>query len=291
MKIGATIPGSQFKDAASIKDYVQALEGAGFSYVTSAEHVAGGHPDRLRPGDRHTYDLPYHEPFVLFGMIAGITTTLEMMTTILVLPQRQTLLVAKQAAELDLLSNGRLRLGVGLGRNWMEYEALNEDFHNRGRRIEEQIALLRQLWTNELVTFEGKYHHIDRMGINPMPVQRPIPIWMGTFFGQVVERAIKRVAQLADGWLPQFPPNDELKAVLERMHGYAREAGRDPKTLQIQGGLRGDLTNEDEVIKQVQAWQELGAGFVGAGSGTGETLQERIDSLIRLREMLTKAGY
>src|SRR6185295_19412799 len=139
-------------------------------------------------------------------------------------------LVAKQCAELDLLSNGRLRLGIGLGRNWMEYEVLNENFRNRGARVEEQIAVMRGLWTNEMLTYEGKYHHIDRMGLNPNSVQKPIPIWMGTYT-QVVEKAVQRVARLADGWFPQFQPGPDFQALIERFHDYARDGGRDPASI------------------------------------------------------------
>ena len=139
------------------------------------------------------------------------------------------MLLAKQAAELDLLTGGGLRLGVGIGRNWMEYEALDQDFSNRGRRIEEQIAVMRQLWTQELVTFDGNWHHLDRIGINPLPVQRPIPIWMGSFFGNLVEKVLERTGRLADGWMPQFPPGDLLAGALDRLRGYAAAAGRDPE--------------------------------------------------------------
>lgn len=167
----------------------------------------------------HSYGTPYHEPFVLFGFVAGATRRLEFATGILILPQRQTVLVAKQAAELDLLTGGRLRLGVG--RNWMEYEALNEDFCTRGRRIEEQVEVLRRLWTEELVTFHGRWHHLERAGLNSMPVQRPIPIWMGSCT-VLLERAIQRIARMSNSWFPQFPPNEEFRALLERLRSYVR---------------------------------------------------------------------
>jgi len=282
LKLGVNLPARDFTDPVAIKDYVQAIEGAGYDHVLSAEHVLGGHPDRQQPGETvHTYESPYHEPFVLFGFIAAAAPSLEVVTSILVLPQRQTALVAKQAAELDLLTGGKVRLGIGLGRNWMEYEALNENFRNRGRRVEEQIEVLRRLWTEELVTYKGRWHNLDRMGLNPLPVQRPIPIWMGTYT-QVVENAIKRVARIADGWFPQFQPNDEFRALLERFHGYAREAGRDPASIGIEAGLRGgeDL---DAVRRQAEDWKALGASHLRV-MAAGGNLQERIDSLVRVKQ-------
>ena len=226
MRFGVTFSHPDLgNDPGFLKEYAQTVEGAGFDHLLAAEHVIGGHPDRLRGEKVHTYDVVYHEPFVLFGFLGAVTRQLELVTAILVLPQRQTVLVAKQAAELDLLTGGRLRLGVGVGRNWMEYEALNEDFSNRGARVEEQVDVLRRLWSEELVTYEGRWHHLDRMGLNPMPVQRPIPIWMGSFVGAVVEKVVRRIARLADGWFPQMPPGDELAAALDRLRGYAIEAG------------------------------------------------------------------
>jgi probable F420-dependent oxidoreductase len=239
-----------------------------------------------------TADQVWRDPFVLFGFIAGVTRTLGLTTGILILPQRQTGVVAKQAADLDLISKGRLRLGVGLGRNWMEYEALNEDFHTRGRRMAEQVEVMRRLWTEEIVTFEGRFHHIDRMGLNPRPVQRPIPIWFGTYVGAIVENAIKRLARLADGWLIGFPLNDELRAAVERVRGYAREAGRDPASLGIDGTLRVTQdSSPDDMLKHVQAWQELGASYLRvARSGPEAPMQQRIDDLVKLRGTLKGAG-
>jgi probable F420-dependent oxidoreductase len=276
-----------------IRDFVQAVEGAGYDYVVSGEHVLGASPERLRPGEtlQGMIDQPWRDPFVLFSFIAGVTTNLGLTTGILVLPQRQTGVVAKQAADLDFVSNGRLRLGVGLGRNWMEYEALNEDFHTRGRRMEEQVEVLRRLWCDELVTYEGRWHHYDRMGLNPRPVQRPIPIWFGTYVQEIVENAIKRLARLADGWLVGFPLNDELRAAVERVRGYAREAGRDPASIQIDGTLRVTQdSSPDDLIKQVHGWKDLGATYLRVSPpGQAPTLQQKIDSLVTLREKLKGA--
>jgi len=271
-------------DPAFLKDFAQAVEGAGFDHLLAAEHVIGGHPDRLRGEKVHTYDVVYHEPFVLFAFLGAVTRRLELVTSILILPQRQTVLVAKQAAELDRLTGGRVRLGVGVGRNWMEYEALNEDFANRGARIEEQVDVLRRLWTDELVTYEGQWHHLDRVGLNPMPVQRPIPIWMGSYVGRVVDKVIRRIGRMADGWFPQMPPGGELAAVLERLRVYATEAGRDPASIGVEGSM--PIRRDDDAerwVTKARAFAELGATHlrVMTAGGGYETPQQHLDAAVR----------
>jgi probable F420-dependent oxidoreductase len=274
MRLGVTISAPDLgNDPGFLKEFAQAVEEAGFDHALVAEHVIGGHPDRAGGEQVHTYDVPYHEPFVLLGFLGAVTTRLELVTSVLILPQRQTVLVAKQAAELDLLTGGRLRLGVGVGRNWMEYEALNEDFADRGARIEEQVEVLRRLWMEELVTYDGRWHHLDRVGLNPMPRQRPIPIWMGSFRGRIVERVLGRIGRLADGWFPQFPPGDDLAAALERMRGYAREAGREPTAVGIECGVA--IRHDDDPerwVARAAAFRELGATHlrvITAGGGFG----------------------
>jgi probable F420-dependent oxidoreductase len=290
MRIGVTFSHPDLGDDPGFyREFAQAAEGAGFDHLVTAEHVIGGHPDRLEGEKVHTYDVRYHEPFVLLGYLGAVTRRIELATNILILPQRQTVLVAKQAAELDLLTGGRLRLGVGVGRNWMEYEALNEDFSNRGARIEEQIVVLRRLWTEELVTFEGFWHHLDRMGLNPMPPQRPIPIWMGSFVGSLSERVLRRVGRLADGWLPQYPPNDDLRAALERLQGYAREAGRDPASISIECGIAVRHDDDPERwFKRAQAYGDLGATHLRittAGGGFGDP-PAHLEAALRCRDAL-----
>src|ERR687892_732444 len=207
MKLGVVFPQTEIgSDPAVIPDYAQAAEGAGYDHLLVFDHVLGGKVERFdKLGRRPPYtdESPFHEVFVLFGYLAACTQRLELVTGIVILPQRQTALVAKQAAAVDVLTGGRLRLGVGIGWNDVEYEALGEDFHNRGRRSAEQIELLRLLWTQEVVNFEGRYHKITYAGINPLPVQQPIPLWFGGGAPQVV----KRLARLGDGWFPQFQPD------------------------------------------------------------------------------------
>ncbi len=210
----------------------------GLSHVAAFDHVLGANPVN-RPGFKtlYTHESLFHEPLTLFAYLAGVTTTLQFATCIMVLPQRQTALVAKQAAEVDVLSGGRLRLGVGVGWNAVEYEGLGQDFSTRGARCGEQIQLLRELWTKPCVTFEGRWDTVRDAGINPLPVQRPIPIWLGGMADAVIER----VGTLADGWFPRFPsmrqradadilPRQSASpgAIVERMRHIARSAGRDP---------------------------------------------------------------
>jgi alkanesulfonate monooxygenase SsuD/methylene tetrahydromethanopterin reductase-like flavin-dependent oxidoreductase (luciferase family) len=182
-----------------------------------------------------------------------------------------------------------LRLGVGIGRNWMEYEALDQDFTNRGRRIEEQITVMRQLWTQDLVTFDGTWHHLDRMGINPLPKQRPIPIWMGSFVGSLVEKVLERTGRLADGWMPQFPPGDQLAAALDRLRGYAVAAGRDPASIGIECGMRIRADDDEHTwADTATAFRELGATHlrVSTAGGGYSTPAEHLAASIRWHDVV-----
>lgn len=224
MKIGVVFPQTEFgNDPRAIRDYAQTVEGLGYSHIIAYDHVVGANPNR--PGGWHgpyTCDTPFHEPFALFSYMAAITRTIEFAPGVIILPQRQTVLVAKQAAALDVLSGGRLRLGVGIGWNALEYTSLNEDFHNRGKRMEEQVEVMRLLWTKPLVTYQGRWHTLPDVGINPLPVQQPIPVW----FGGGAEKALRRMAQLGDGWMTNTRVPAEATPALDIINATLAEAGR-----------------------------------------------------------------
>jgi probable F420-dependent oxidoreductase len=256
MQVGVVFPQYEIgNDPMVIRDFAQAAEEVGFTHLLVYDHVLGADPDR--PGGwqgPYNHHHAFHEPFVLFGFLAAHTRHIEFVTTVLVLPQRQTALVAKQAAEVDLLSSGRLRLGVGSGWNAVEFEALGIPFEARGAREEEQVALMRELWSQDVVTFEGKFHRIDRAGIKPRP-RRPIPIW----FGGGADPLLRRAARIGDGWMPLGSPGDKTRAMLDALHRYRKEAGRDdrPFGIQAQAQIRG---GDPERWRQHAArWRGLGA--------------------------------
>ena len=195
LRIGISLPVRELEnDLAGIRDFARTAEELGFTHLRIPDMV-------IRPGGGHL-----HEPLTLLSWVAALTSTIELVPSVIILPVRQTVLVAKQAAELDLLSGGRLRLGVGVGRSPEEYAALGQDYGTRGRRCDEQIELLRLLWTQDEVTFEGQWDHVEGAGINPLPVQRPIPIWIGPGGGGQAPAVLRRVGRLADGWFAIIPP-------------------------------------------------------------------------------------
>ena len=264
MRYGVVFPQTEIgKDPSAIRDFAQAAEELGYHHLLAYDHVVGANP-ASRPGWRppYTYKDTFHEPFVLFGYLAGLTKRIELATGVIILPQRQTVLVAKQAAALDVLSGGRLRLGIGIGWNPVEYEALGENFKNRGRRSEEQVEVMRKLWTQELVTFEGEWYKITDAGLNPLPIQRPIPIW----FGGGHDQTLRRVARLGDGWFPLLGPDDKCRAMIEKIRAYTREAGRDPRSVGIEGRIMVGQGSPEQWTKEIQAWKELGATHVTANT-------------------------
>lgn len=285
VQVGVVFPQTEIgNDPGAIRAYAEAAEDLGYAHIAAYEHVLGAAP---REGFRGPYNVetPFHEPFVLFGFLAAVVQRVGFVTAVVVLPQRQTALVAKQAAALDVLSGGRLRLGAGIGWNYVEFEALGTNFRDRGRRVTEQIKVLRLLWTQEVVDFAGKWHRIDRAGIRPLPIQRPIPVWMGG----TAEPALKRIARIADGWLPQFLPNEEGRAMLERFRGYVRDAGRDPATFPIEARVSPfRLARKHDV----EAWAEAAQTFAEWGCShlelntmsLGLGTDEHIDAIRRFRE-------
>jgi probable F420-dependent oxidoreductase len=287
MRVGVVFPQTEIgADPAGCRAFAQAAEALGYTHVLAYDHVLGADPTN-RPGWRgYTIDDMFHEILVLFGYLAGATTTIELATGVVILPQRQTALVAKQAAEVDVLSGGRLRLGVGLGWNQVEYEVLNEDFHTRGPRIAEQIAVMRALWTQERVTFRGKRHTLIEVGIRPMPVQRPIPVWMGGW----VEAALRRAARHADGWIHggRHMTGDTLREALGRLRGHVAAAGRDPAAFGIDAQYRMENKTPDEWRADMGVWQSLGAthfsvSTMGAGRKGSDA---HIDAIRRFREVV-----
>ena len=285
MQVGVTFPQSEIgADSIAIRDYAQAAEDLGYEHLLAYDHVLGADPTNREGWRGYSYETMFHEPLTLFGYLAAVTQRLELVSGVIVLPQRQTALVAKQAAEVDVLSGGRLRLGVGIGWNTVEYEALGEDFQTRGARIEEQIEVMRLLWTKEVVSYEGKYHRIDEAGINPLPVQRPIPVWMGAR----ANVGLRRTARLAEGWFPLGPPDDSMREALKRLRDYVEEAGRDPESVGIEARLDVGRVPPDEWIPQTEAWRPLGATHISVNTMNAglRSPQEHVETIRRYKEAL-----
>jgi probable F420-dependent oxidoreductase len=268
MRIGVVFPQTELGgDVGAVRAYGERVDELGYTHLLAYDHVVGADP-AVHTGWSGPYDVDttFHEPMVLFGYLAA-ATSLELVSGIVILPQRQTVLVAKQAAEVDLLSGGRFRLGVGIGWNAVEYEALGTTFNDRGRRLGAQIELLRRLWTERTVTADDGYDRITGAGLAPLPVQQPIPIWIGG----TSEVALRRAGRLADGWFPQVAPGEALDTSRAYVEAGAREAGRDPSTLGMEGRIvwRG---SPDKIVAHAASWRDAGAthlsvNTMGAGLG------------------------
>ena len=260
VQFGVVFPQTKIgPDPGAVREFAQAAEEIGYRHLLAYDHVLGADvSQRADWAGPYTSEHQFHELFVLFGYLAAVAPALELVAGVLVLPQRQTALVAKQAAEVDLLTGGRLRLGVGLGWNYVEFEALGEDFRDRGRRSEEQIEVLRRLWTELVVDFDGRWHRIPAAGINPLPVQRPIPIWIGGS----AEAAIRRAARLADGFFPQRPLEGGWPATMDRFRAWAEEAGRDPASIGVEQRIDVSGGTPDEWRAAVEEWRGLGATHI-----------------------------
>ncbi len=286
MKFGVVFPQTEIgADPDTIVRFATTAEELGFDHLIAYDHLIGAstasRPDWQGP---YTSESMFHEPFVLFSYLAGLTQTLELVSAVIILPQRQTALVAKQAACLDVLSKGRLRLGIGTGWNAVEYEALGENFHDRGRRSEEQIDLMRRLWAEETISYDGRWHHVTDAGLNPLPPRRAIPVWLGGMAPQVIER----VGRLADGWFPFLNP--DLETQVAQMREHARAAGRDPADI----GIESMLPAGDDAGKTRQKVERLEA--LGATHAAAVTMnvnlpnpQAHIDAIRRFRDNV--AGF
>jgi probable F420-dependent oxidoreductase len=268
MQYGAILPQLEIgAEAAGIRAYAQGVQALGYSHLLAYDHVLGadpaGHPGWSGP---YNHQSTFHEPFTLFGYIAGVAPGLELVTGVIILPQRQTALVAKQAIEVDLLTGGRFRLGVGIGWNAVEYEGLGLNFANRARRFEEQIDLLRRLMTEPVLTHAGRYERITAAGLNPLPIQRPIPIWIGGS----AEPALKRAAEVADGFFPQRPLAGGWAVTLERMRAWREATGQRWADYGVEARVNAGVGTPDDWLRTVDEWRALGATHLTVNTMGGQ---------------------
>ena len=285
MRIGVVLPQTELGgDVGNVRTYTEGVTALGYTHLLAYDHVVGADPD-VHTGWSGPYDVTttFHEPMVLFGYLAAITD-IELVTGIIILPQRETVLAAKQAAEVDLLTGGRFRFGVGIGWNAVEYEALGQRFEDRGRRLSEQVPLLRRLWTEASVTHDGTFDRVTGAGINPLPIQRPIPVW----FGGQTDPAYRRIGRLADGWFPQVRPGDDLQRTLDVIGAAARDAGRDPATIGMEGRVQFDGTDPDRFVRQIDRWRDAGASHVSIDTMRAgrSTVAGHLELLGRAAELL-----
>lgn len=285
MKIGAVFPQLEIgADPAVVREWATTVEAAGYNHALAYDHVLGADPAN-RPGwTGYTDKSLFHEVFVLFGYMAAITTTLELVTGVLVLPQRQTALVAKQAAEVDLLSGGRLRLGVGIGWNQVEYDALGVPFSKRGARLTEQVELLRKLWSEPVISYDGTFGRVEQAGLNPLP-GREIPIW----FGGGAEAVLRRTGRIGDGWMPQSAPDETARRQIATIRQAAEDAGRDPLEVGIEARLTLGAVPEQDWRGYVDGWRELGATHLCVNTMNLGLADPREHAEV-LREVLPKLG-
>jgi len=281
MKFGTGLPLIAANDIGRVRDFVQALDGAGFDYVTMAGHLLATPPGRHEGRPPATYTGPYHDPFVLFSYLSALTNRIHFVTSILILPLYETAVVAKQAAELDFVSGGRFELGVGISWQEPEYRAVGKDVHERGARLAEQVRVLRMFWTQPFVTFKGRFHDIDNMGLNRLPA-RPIPIWFGS---TLEERPMRRAARLADGWMPMADPAEPLP----RFRQYMSEAGRGGEPVSIMGRVAAGEGGPDAWVAEAKRLQGAGATHVTIGAPPDLQGEEAAQRLIQARNALASA--
>ena len=293
MQLGTLLPlGDIGGDPSVVRDYAQGLEALGIDFLEAPDHVLGvnaaSRPD-WDPSRNTSADL-FHDPFVLFGFLAGCTSRLGFSTGVLILPQRQTVLVAKQAACLEVLCGGKFRLGIGVGWNEVEFVGLNEEFHNRGRRSAEQVQVMQALWAAPHVSFKGRWHTIDDAGINPRPASGRVPVW----FGGHHEQTLKRIATCGDGWMPNaYAPDRSALAIFETLRALTRAAGRDPAAVGIEVWTSCGAGSDAEWRKETAFWKAAGASHICLTTTfnrrhhhriAGRTLADHLEAAKRYRE-------
>jgi probable F420-dependent oxidoreductase len=286
VQIGAVLPQNELgTDVSVLRDYAQAVQDLGYDFLVASDHVVGAEAVDHREQERvQPLESVNHEPLSLFAFLAGVAPRLGFLPSVVILPQRQTVLAAKQAAEIDVLTQGRFRFGVGIGWNRVEYTALGLRFENRARRFEEQIEVMRRLWTERVVSFEGRYHSLPAVGINPLPVQRPIPVWVGAH----AEAGVERATRIADGYLPLRPFQGGWQATMDRVHGWLEDAGRDPAAFGIEGRLDAGSGTAEDWSTTIDMWRRFRASHLSVSTGGAGGLQAHVHRLEHVRRMLRK---
>lgn len=293
MQLGALVPfGDIGGDPETVREYAQGLEAAGYDFIEAPDHVLGANvasrPD-WEPGRNTSEDL-FHDPFVLLAYVAGVAPKLALSSGVLIVAQRQSALVAKQAACLDVLSKGRFRLGIGVGWNEVEFVALNESFGNRGRRSEEQVQVMQALWARDHVTFEGRYHTIEDAGINPRPASGRVPVWYGGHH----EKTLSRIARWGDGWMPNaYPPNQGAVEIFDRLRALIEAQGRDPASVGIEVWTSCGAGSESDWREEVAFWRAQGVTHICLTTTfgrrhhhriAGQSLDDHLAAVARYRE-------
>jgi len=295
MKLGVSLPQTDIgTDPSVVRDFAQTAEALGYEHLAVYDHVVGVNPMSYTDwSGPYTSNHAFHDPFALFGFLAGQTERIILTTHVLILPQRRTALVARQAASVDELSGGRLRLGVGIGWNPVEFTVLGEDFSERGRRSQEQIEVMKKLWSQDHVTFEGQWHDLPDVGLSPKSVQRPIPIWLGGHHDNV----LKRIASIGDGWIILgYQPNQEAASQISKLHEFTQTAGRKPDDIGIDAWVSmGELT-PDDWREEINGWKSLGVSHLTLNTSfdvmhhkpiAGNSLQEHLEAIRSYRDAVS----
>jgi probable F420-dependent oxidoreductase len=284
MQVGAVLSQNDLgPEISGVRDFAQAAQDFGYDFLVAPDHVVGAEPSAHSELPRvFSVETRMREPLTMFAFLAAAAPGLGFLSSVVILPQRQTTLVAKQAADVDQFCGGRLRLGVGIGWNPIEFDALGMPFGNRARRFEEQIEVMRKLWTQRVVTFEGRFHNLVAVGLNPRPVQQPIPIWVGA----AAEAAVQRATRIAEGYLPLRPLEGGWQATMDRVWGWLEDAGRGRESFGIEGRLEAGTGTPDEWRQTVELWRGFGASHLSVGVGGLQGADAQIQRLREVRQVL-----